>query len=95
MSEQDGLPSSVGLDFRARLDGESRKDKDKDEDPSVGSDRRLKKMKTSKDVKPTKGPKTKESKFGLFKGTKSQSTSFGKSVHAEEPEFEVADSDMP
>ncbi|GJT27051.1 hypothetical protein Tco_0907326 [Tanacetum coccineum] len=45
----------------------SQKDKDKDEDPSAGSDRRLKKRKTSKDAEPTK----------------------------EEPEFEVADSDMP
>ncbi|GJU97323.1 hypothetical protein Tco_1326594 [Tanacetum coccineum] len=45
----------------------SRKDKDKDEDPSAGSDRGLKKRKTSKDAEPTK----------------------------EEPEFEVADSDMP
>ncbi|GKB83091.1 hypothetical protein Tco_0949986 [Tanacetum coccineum] len=35
----------------------SRKDKDKDEDPSVGSDRGLKKRKTSKDVEPTTGPK--------------------------------------
>ncbi|GKB83659.1 hypothetical protein Tco_0950554 [Tanacetum coccineum] len=73
----------------------SRKDKDKDEDPSAGSDRGLKKRKTSKDAEPTKGPKTKESKSGSSKGTKSQSTSSGKSVHAEEPEFEVADSDMP
>ncbi|GJT22266.1 hypothetical protein Tco_0892203 [Tanacetum coccineum] len=73
----------------------SQKDKDKDEDPFVGSDRGLKKRKTSKDAKPTKGLKIKESKSGLFKGTKSQSTSSGKSVHAEEPEFEVADSDMP
>nr|GEU99261.1 hypothetical protein [Tanacetum cinerariifolium] len=32
----------------------SRKDKDKDEDPSAGSDRGLKKMKTSKDAEPTK-----------------------------------------
>ncbi|GJT45522.1 hypothetical protein Tco_0954237 [Tanacetum coccineum] len=32
----------------------SQKDKDKDEDPSTGSDRRLKKRKTSKDVEPTK-----------------------------------------
>ncbi|GJX31494.1 hypothetical protein Tco_0241349 [Tanacetum coccineum] len=54
-----------------------------------------KKRKTSKDAEPTKGPKTKESKFGSSKGTKSQSKSFGKSVQAEEPEFEVADSDMP
>ncbi|GKC89849.1 hypothetical protein Tco_1150498 [Tanacetum coccineum] len=45
----------------------SQKDKDKDEDPSDGSDRGLKKRKTSKDAKPAK----------------------------EEPEFEVADSDMP
>ncbi|GJR94113.1 retrovirus-related pol polyprotein from transposon TNT 1-94 [Tanacetum coccineum] len=45
----------------------SRKDKDKDEDPSAGSDRGLKKRKTSKDAEPTK----------------------------EEPEFKVADSDMP
>nr|GEV32365.1 hypothetical protein [Tanacetum cinerariifolium] len=45
----------------------SQKDKDKDEDPFVGSDRRLKKRKTSKDAKPSK----------------------------DEPEFEVADSDMP
>ncbi|GJW00793.1 hypothetical protein Tco_1556044 [Tanacetum coccineum] len=41
----------------------SRKDKDKykDEDPSTGSDRGLKKWKTSKDAEPTKGPKAKES----------------------------------
>ncbi|GKD49427.1 hypothetical protein Tco_1278403 [Tanacetum coccineum] len=45
----------------------SQKDKDKDEDPFAGSDREVKKRKTSKDAKPTK----------------------------EEPEFEVADSDMP
>ncbi|GKF31259.1 hypothetical protein Tco_0101057, partial [Tanacetum coccineum] len=73
----------------------SRKDKDKDEDPSAGSDRGLKKRKTSKDDELTKGPKAKESKSGSSKGTKSQSKSFGKSVNAEEPEFEVANSDMP
>ncbi|GJS71701.1 hypothetical protein Tco_0704542 [Tanacetum coccineum] len=73
----------------------SREDKDKDEDPSAGSDRELKKRKTSKDVEPTKGPKNKESKSSSFKGTKSQSKSSGKSIQVEEPEFEVADSDMP
>ncbi|GJT18827.1 hypothetical protein Tco_0877533 [Tanacetum coccineum] len=72
----------------------SQKYKDKNEDPSVGSDRRLKKRKTSKDAEPTKGPKAKESQSGSSKGTKSQSKSSGKSIHAEEPEFEVADSDM-
>ncbi|GJV28130.1 hypothetical protein Tco_1384578 [Tanacetum coccineum] len=35
----------------------SRKDKDKDEDPSAGSDRGLKKRKTSKDAEPATGPK--------------------------------------
>ncbi|GJX05328.1 hypothetical protein Tco_0191244 [Tanacetum coccineum] len=73
----------------------SRKDVDKDEDPSVGSDRWLKKRKTSKDAEPTKGPKAKESQSGSSKGAKSQSKSSGKSVQSEEPEFEVADSDMP
>nr|GEU90750.1 hypothetical protein [Tanacetum cinerariifolium] len=73
----------------------SQKYKDKDEDPSAGSDQGLKKRKTSKDAELTKGPKTKESRSGLSKGTKSQSTSSGKSVQAEEPDFEVADSDMP
>ncbi|GJZ43469.1 hypothetical protein Tco_0590724 [Tanacetum coccineum] len=73
----------------------SQKDKDKDEDPSAGSDRGLKKRKTSKDAEPTKGPKAKESQSGSYKGTKSQSKYSRKTVHAEEPEFEVADSDVP
>ncbi|GKD06302.1 hypothetical protein Tco_1181276, partial [Tanacetum coccineum] len=73
----------------------SRDDKDKDKDPSAGSHRGLKKKKTSKDAELTKGLKTKESKSGSSKGTKSQLKSSGKSVQAEEPEFEVADSDMP
>ncbi|GKC28347.1 hypothetical protein Tco_1035641, partial [Tanacetum coccineum] len=73
----------------------SRKDKDKDEDPSTGSDRGLKKRQTSKDAEPTKGPKAKESHFGSSKGDKSQHKSSGKFVQLEEPEFEVADSDMP
>ncbi|GJT52772.1 hypothetical protein Tco_0978929 [Tanacetum coccineum] len=73
----------------------SRKDKDKDEDPSAGSDRGLKKRKTSKDAEPTKGTKAKESQSGSTKGAKSQSKSSGKFVQSEEPEFEVADSDMP
>ncbi|GJZ36572.1 hypothetical protein Tco_0582763 [Tanacetum coccineum] len=72
----------------------SRKDKDKDEDPFAGSDRGLKKRKTSKDIESAKGPKTKESQSGSSKGDKSQSKSLGKSIQSEEPEFEVADSDM-
>ncbi|GJV10455.1 hypothetical protein Tco_1351996 [Tanacetum coccineum] len=73
----------------------SRKDKDKDEDPSAGSDRGLKKKKTSKDAEPSTCPKGKESKSGSSKGIKSQSKSSGKCVQSKEPEFEVADSDMP
>ncbi|GKE22870.1 hypothetical protein Tco_1434382 [Tanacetum coccineum] len=69
--------------------------KDKDEDPSAGSNRGLKKRKNNKDAEPTKGPKVKESQYGSSKGAKSQSKSSGKSVQSEEPEFEVADSDMP
>ncbi|GKC43578.1 hypothetical protein Tco_1061300 [Tanacetum coccineum] len=69
----------------------SQKDKDKDEDPSTGSDRGLKKRKTSKDAEPATCPKGKESQSGSSKGTKSQSKYFGKSVQSEEPEFEVAD----
>nr|GEU87050.1 hypothetical protein [Tanacetum cinerariifolium] len=57
----------------------------------LDKNRGLKKRKTSKDVKPTQGPKTKDSKSGLSKRTKSQSTSFGKSVQTEESEFEVPD----
>ncbi|GJW79193.1 hypothetical protein Tco_0140875 [Tanacetum coccineum] len=69
--------------------------KDKDEDPSAGSDRGLKKRKTSKDVAPATCPKAKESQFDSSKGDNSQSKSFGKFVQLEEPKFEVADSDMP
>ncbi|GJW39563.1 hypothetical protein Tco_0065408 [Tanacetum coccineum] len=72
-----------------------RKDKDKDEDPSAGSDRGLKKRKTSKDAEPTTGLKNKDSTSSSSKGTKSQPKHSGKSVQSEEPVFVVADSDMP
>ncbi|GKC23638.1 hypothetical protein Tco_1025788 [Tanacetum coccineum] len=73
----------------------SRKDKDKDEGPSARSDRGFNKRKTSTDAELTKGPKTKESTSGSSKGTKSQSKSSRNYVQSEEPEIEVADSDMP
>ncbi|GJV13045.1 hypothetical protein Tco_1354586 [Tanacetum coccineum] len=69
--------------------------KDKDEDPFAGSDRGLKKRKTGKDAAPTTSPNAKESQYGSSKGDKSQSKSFGKSIQLEEPEFVVADLDMP
>ncbi|GJV48701.1 hypothetical protein Tco_1438913 [Tanacetum coccineum] len=58
-------------------------------------DRGLKKRKTSKDAAPATGPKAKESQSGSSQGDKSQSKSSIKSVKSKEPEFEVADSDMP
>ncbi|GJT48781.1 hypothetical protein Tco_0974938 [Tanacetum coccineum] len=61
----------------------------------VSSPLMIKKRKTNKDAEPTKGLKAKESHSGLSKGTKSQSKSSDKSVQSEEPEFEVADSNMP
>ncbi|GJV40924.1 hypothetical protein Tco_1419364, partial [Tanacetum coccineum] len=97
----DGLKKSYALDkdFFYSYDEyslkRSRKDKDKDEDPSVRSDRGLKKRKLSKDAKPTTKSKKKDSTSGSSKGTKSQPKSTGKSVQSEEPVFEVVDSDMP
>ncbi|GJV61830.1 retrovirus-related pol polyprotein from transposon TNT 1-94 [Tanacetum coccineum] len=97
----DGLKKSYALDkyFFYSYDVYSlklgRKDKDKDEDPSAGSDRGLKKKKRSKDAEPTTGPKKKDSTSGSFKGTKSQPKSTGNSIQSKEPVFEVADSDMP
>ncbi|GKE68978.1 hypothetical protein Tco_1527050, partial [Tanacetum coccineum] len=70
-------------------------DKDKDEDPPAGSNQWLKRRKTSKDAEPSKGPKSKESKLSLSKGTKSQPKSSGKSAQAEESVFDVADFEMP
>ncbi|GKD96595.1 hypothetical protein Tco_1380492, partial [Tanacetum coccineum] len=48
------------------------KNKDKDEDPSAGSVRGLKKRKLSKDAEPTTGPKKKDSTSSSSKSTKSQ-----------------------
>ncbi|GKE19023.1 hypothetical protein Tco_1426600 [Tanacetum coccineum] len=51
--------------------------------------------KTSKEVEPPKGSKSKESKRSSSKGTKSQPKSSGKSVQAEEPVFETTNTKMP
>ncbi|GKG43204.1 hypothetical protein Tco_0479888, partial [Tanacetum coccineum] len=69
-------------------------DKDQDEDPPAGSDQGLKKRKTSKDAKPPKGSKLKESMSSSSKGTKFQPKSSGNSMQAEEPMFETADTEM-
>nr|GEX80091.1 hypothetical protein [Tanacetum cinerariifolium] len=69
--------------------------KDKDKDLFVGSERGLKKRKTSKDAAPATVPKSKESQSGSSKCNKSQSKSSGKSILSKEPKFEVAELDMP
>nr|GEU59911.1 hypothetical protein [Tanacetum cinerariifolium] len=92
-------PQSTYEDFFSSFDAyslkHSRDEKDKYECPSAGSDRVLKKRKTSKDAEPTKSPKTKDSSSRSSKGTKSQPKSSGKSIYMEETEFEVGDTDMP
>nr|GEU76724.1 hypothetical protein [Tanacetum cinerariifolium] len=97
----DGLIKSYNLDkdlfssYDMYYLKHSRDDKVKDEGPFTGSDRGLKKRKTSKDAEQTTSLKNKDSSSRSSKGTKSQLKSSGKSVHAEEPEFEVGDIDMP
>ncbi|GJV77121.1 retrovirus-related pol polyprotein from transposon TNT 1-94 [Tanacetum coccineum] len=86
------LFESYGKAYYLKRDCE---DKDKDEDPPVGSDQGLKKRKTSKDAEPPKGSKSKDLKSSSSKDTKSQPKSSGKSMQAEEPVFEVADTEMP
>ncbi|GJX34644.1 hypothetical protein Tco_0246201 [Tanacetum coccineum] len=73
----------------------SREDKDKDEDPLTRLDQGLKKRNTSKDIEPPRSSKSKDSSSSSSKGTKSQSKSSGKSMQAEEPMFETADTEMP
>ncbi|GKA17389.1 hypothetical protein Tco_0697226 [Tanacetum coccineum] len=97
----DGLKKSYALDqdFFYSYDvytlKRDQKDKDKDEDPSAGLDRGLKRRKTSKDADPTTEPKKKDSTSNTSKGTKSQPISSRKFVQSEEPVFKVANSDMP
>ncbi|GKF51500.1 hypothetical protein Tco_0147967 [Tanacetum coccineum] len=96
----EGLKKSYDLDRTifftyGKVYSLKRSRKDKDEDPSARSDRGLKKRKTSKDAAPTTSPNAKESQSGSSKGDTSQSKSSRKSVQSEEPEFVVADSDMP
>ncbi|GJW48656.1 hypothetical protein Tco_0080302 [Tanacetum coccineum] len=86
------LFESYGKSYSLKRDHE---DKDKDEDPPAGSDKWLKRKKTSKDAEPSKSSKSKESKSSSSKGTKSQPKSSSKSVQAEESVFESAEIEMP
>nr|GEU51661.1 hypothetical protein [Tanacetum cinerariifolium] len=67
-------------------------DEDKDKDPPAGSNKGLKKWKTSKDTKPPRGSKFKESKSSSSKGTqphpKSSGSEFGHTI--DRPDDEAA-----
>ncbi|GKE36243.1 hypothetical protein Tco_1459648 [Tanacetum coccineum] len=74
---------------------QTRENKDKDQDPSAGSDRGTKKRKSSKEVESSRDPRSKESKSSSSsKGTShcSQHKSSDKSAYAEEPSHTVDDS---
>ncbi|GJZ71914.1 hypothetical protein Tco_0635765 [Tanacetum coccineum] len=88
------LFESYGKVYSLKKDRED-KDKDKDEDPPAGSDQGLKKQKTSKDIEPSRGSKSKESNSSSSKGTKSQPKSSRKYAQAEELVFDAADTEMP
>ncbi|GJX30012.1 hypothetical protein Tco_0238091 [Tanacetum coccineum] len=74
----------------------SRDERDKDRDPSAGSDRGTKRRKSSKDVESSRDSKSKEKKSSSTSkdASQSQHNSFGKSAHAEEPSHTVEDSSM-
>ncbi|GJV55196.1 hypothetical protein Tco_1456201 [Tanacetum coccineum] len=74
----------------------SRDEKDKDRDPSAGSDRGTKRRKSSKDVESSRDSRSKEKKSSSTSkdASQSQHKSFGKSAHAEEPSHTVEDSGM-
>nr|GEU60960.1 hypothetical protein [Tanacetum cinerariifolium] len=69
----------------------SRDDKDKDQDPSTGSDRGTKRRKSSKEAEPSRYLRSKENKsLSTSKyASKSQHKSSGKSAHAEEPSHTI------
>nr|GEW38159.1 integrase, catalytic region, zinc finger, CCHC-type, peptidase aspartic, catalytic [Tanacetum cinerariifolium] len=88
------LTSSQNTKISKQISSVSSDFANKDEDPSTGSDRGLKKQKTREDVEQPKGLKSKESKTSSSKGTKSQPKSSSKSVQAEKPVFETVDTEM-
>nr|GEZ30361.1 hypothetical protein [Tanacetum cinerariifolium] len=72
-------------------------DKDKDEEPSAGSDRRYKKRRAGKDPELTSAPKEKASKTSgkSIKGSKSYQKNASKSAPAEEPMQTTQDLEEP
>ncbi|GJU78865.1 hypothetical protein Tco_1275935 [Tanacetum coccineum] len=72
----------------------SRYDKDKDQDPSAGSDRGTKRRKSSKEAESSRDSRSKEKKSSSTSkdASHSQHKPSGKSAHAEDPSYTVNDS---
>ncbi|GJY08803.1 hypothetical protein Tco_0375857 [Tanacetum coccineum] len=68
-------------------------ERDKDQDPSTGSDRGTKKRKSSKDAESSRDSRSNEKKSSSTSkdASQSQHKSSGKSAHAEEPSHTVED----
>ncbi|GJV54379.1 hypothetical protein Tco_1450120 [Tanacetum coccineum] len=74
----------------------SRDERDKDRDPSAGSDRGMKRRKSNKDAESSRDSRSKEKNSSSTSkdASQSQHKSSGKSAHAEEPSHIVEDSSM-
>ncbi|GJZ68526.1 hypothetical protein Tco_0631766 [Tanacetum coccineum] len=74
----------------------SRDNKDKDQDPSIGSYQRTKRRKTSKEAESSRDSRSKEKKSSSTSKDASQyqHKSSGKSAHAEKPSHTIKDSGM-
>nr|GEV68997.1 hypothetical protein [Tanacetum cinerariifolium] len=69
-----------------------RDDQDKDKDPSVGSDRGMKRRKSGKEAESSKDSRLKEKKSSRTSKDASHHKSSGKSAHAEKPSHTIEDS---
>ncbi|GJY39011.1 hypothetical protein Tco_0425375 [Tanacetum coccineum] len=88
LENEDAMDEGVADKLKKR----KQDDADKDKGPSAGSNRGLKRHKTSKDTKPSKKAKSTESSKCT---SKSQPRSTDKSAQAEEPVFEAGDTQGP
>ncbi|GJT35782.1 hypothetical protein Tco_0926201 [Tanacetum coccineum] len=86
--DEDAIDEGVADKLKKR----KQDDVNKDEGPSVGSDRGLKRRKTSKDTEPSKKAKSTETSKGT---SKSHLKSIDKSAQAEETVFEAGDTQEP
>ncbi|GKE91516.1 hypothetical protein Tco_1572611 [Tanacetum coccineum] len=92
LEDEDAMDKGVA----DKLKKQKQDDVNKDEGPSAGSDRGLKRRKTSKDTKPSKKAKSTETSKGTSKGTsKTQPNSTDKSAQAEETVFEAGNAQEP